>query len=265
MAFDLDPSLATRWNRDSVVRSNLFNSLSVFLPAGEQFFVQTVRQNQARSAPAGATAEGELTAFVMQESAHKKQHEIYNRRLETRCPSARGCGRYMEASWPIKRALMTGMSALAVTVVIEHMTTTIARIVLDRPGVLGGDTEYAMLWRWHALEELEHKEVAFDFYRSLRGSGAFLKLVMAIVSIVFLLEYGWVYVRLMADERQLFRGSNWSELLKVCRSTSCRRMVAEYLRFFGTRFSPSALDDSALVAAWRADSELSAHLVRART
>src|SRR3546814_19662958 len=50
---------------------------------------------------------------------------------------------------------------LAATCALEHFTATLAHDALANPTHLGGAAEEArQLWRWHAIEEIEHKAVA---------------------------------------------------------------------------------------------------------
>src|SRR3546814_16965350 len=52
---------------------------------------------------------------------------------------------------------------LAATCALEHFTATLANAILADPAHLAGaDAEAQRMWRWHAIEEIEHKAVAYD-------------------------------------------------------------------------------------------------------
>ena len=54
---------------------------------------------------------------------------------------------------------------LASTMALEHYTAMIAHQLLADPAHLAdADPQVAALWRWHAIEEIEHKGVAYDTY-----------------------------------------------------------------------------------------------------
>ena len=52
---------------------------------------------------------------------------------------------------------------LGVTMALEHYTAMMAHEFLANPRHFGGaEAESGALWRWHAIEEIEHKGVAYD-------------------------------------------------------------------------------------------------------
>ena len=52
---------------------------------------------------------------------------------------------------------------LAATMILEHFTAIMAQQFIANPQHFdNADPETAELWRWHALEEIEHKGVAYD-------------------------------------------------------------------------------------------------------
>ena len=61
---------------------------------------------------------------------------------------------------------------LAATAALEHFTATLAELLLtdaETRGLFGHD-EVRNVFLWHALEESEHKAVAFDVYKLVGGS-----------------------------------------------------------------------------------------------
>src|SRR3546814_5030261 len=52
---------------------------------------------------------------------------------------------------------------LAATCALEHFTALLANAILaDSAHLAGADLEAQRMWRWHAVEEIEHKAVAYD-------------------------------------------------------------------------------------------------------
>lgn len=64
---------------------------------------------------------------------------------------------------------LPAISQLSATIALEHFTAIMADRLLRKPEMIAStDPRMSALWRWHALEETEHKAVAFDVYRSVR-------------------------------------------------------------------------------------------------
>ena len=63
------------------------------------------------------------------------------------------------------------------------------------------DPSVRSLWLWHALEESEHKAVAFDVYKATGGGYLRRVAIMIAATIIFFIAHGIVHARLMADPR----------------------------------------------------------------
>ena len=76
----------------------------------------------------------------------------------------------IEKRLKIAKKLFSPLTQLAVTACLEHFTAGLASILLEtkagRDALQRMGEPYRSLWTWHALEELEHKSVAFDVCRS---------------------------------------------------------------------------------------------------
>jgi len=57
---------------------------------------------------------------------------------------------------------------LSVTIALEHFTAMMADRFLEDPEIFAGaPDDMVRLWQWHAMEETEHKGVAFDVFREI--------------------------------------------------------------------------------------------------
>ena len=222
--FDLQSQVAGRWNNGSAVRSQLFNTLSVFLPAGEAFFVDTVRGfAQPASRPNRGELQRDVALFLKQESAHRRWHERYNAVVSSAYPTFLAPIRYMNGHWRLVGRITSRRARLAITVAIEHLTTVLSRRILSDASLLeGAEPEFSSLWRWHALEELEHKSVAYDLYVSTYGSARGLKYYMRIVVVLFVVQFAGILLRVLKQERLLLCPATWRELAAGLRSDAAR-------------------------------------------
>ena len=75
---------------------------------------------------------------------------------------------------------------LAITCAFEHFTALLGGYILRHPEVLSTLDEDAMkLWVWHAIEEIEHRAVAFDVYQEIYGDHKLRTLIMRSVTTGF--------------------------------------------------------------------------------
>lgn len=154
---------ARRWwlNGDPVATA-FYNALSIVFPKGEGFLIASVRPFRADAPP---RLRADIDGFIHQEATHTREHAAFNSFVAA-------CGydvAPIEAGVDRAIARAHGRSALAnlcSTMAIEHFTAMLGHELLRNPRHLaGGDPHPASLWRWHAIEEVEHKAVAFDTWR----------------------------------------------------------------------------------------------------
>jgi predicted metal-dependent hydrolase len=149
------------WHSGDPGRTAFFNALSSTFPVGEKFFMTAVRHYREGTPQ---PLRGQIDDFLYQESMHTREHVVFNRQAEDAgfdIATAEDRARRTIA-WAKRRS---PIQQLAATCALEHFTATLAHDALANPEHLGGAAEEAQqLWRWHAIEEIEHKAVAFDTY-----------------------------------------------------------------------------------------------------
>ena len=147
------------WLGGDPVGTALYNALSSTFPKGEAFFVESVRAFRD-GAPARLAAE--IKAFTTQEVMHSREHVQFNRRAEEAGYDLTTLEQRVEDRLAITRDRPPIVN-LAATMALEHFTAILAHELLSDPRHLdGADPETAALWRWHSIEEIEHKAVAYD-------------------------------------------------------------------------------------------------------
>jgi uncharacterized protein len=135
--------------------------MSVTFPRGEAFFIDSVRFFRD-TVPADQRAQ--IDAFIKQEAAHSREHDYFNRQVheagyEIASIEAELAGRLA------KTTSNPPIVNLATTVALEHFTAIIARACLESDRHFkGASADAARLWKWHAIEEIEHKAVAYDTF-----------------------------------------------------------------------------------------------------
>ncbi|MGB5257026.1 MAG: metal-dependent hydrolase [Woeseiaceae bacterium] len=182
--FELRESLARDWHGGREFETAFFNALSFSFPSGEKFFVDSVKHFLPRIDD--AKLKNDAAVFVQQEYIHRREHQRYNAALA----EARGLDLEKIEALFIREIARANQEPpivrLALTVVLEHITAIFAAGSLRNPRWMdGADPVMADLWNWHAVEETEHKSVAYDVFLAIGGERKLLRQVMRIVRLRF--------------------------------------------------------------------------------
>lgn len=161
LRFGRDEKRGRWWLGGDPVASAWHNSLSLTFPMGEAFFIDSVRPFRDKVPPRLAA---QIDAFVRQEANHTREHVAFNRQVEK-------AGYDVSAMYDWIRARMAEtrdkppVAQLCITAALEHFTAIFAHQMLKHPRAFQGASEEARrMWLWHAIEEVEHKAVAYDTY-----------------------------------------------------------------------------------------------------
>jgi predicted metal-dependent hydrolase len=184
--------------------TTFFDTLSVFFPDGERFFVDAVKAHKDR-APEG-TLRADVVRFCGQEGVHAREHIRYNEMLDAQgYPATRLQGRVGLLLDVVRRAASPRLQ-LAATCALEHFTAVMATFVLEDPRILAeAHPEMQALWRWHSAEEYEHRAVAFDLYAAAGGTYSERAYAMALAAAIF-----WTFVVVHQFEMMRADGTQWS-------------------------------------------------------
>ncbi len=140
------------------------------------------------------------------------------------------------------------------TCALEHFTAMLAEQLLSDERVRDElHPTVRPLWLWHALEESEHKAVAFDVYRAVGGGYVRRVAIMLLTSVVFFAAQGIAHRRMMADRKIAWRP--WTWVRGITRMWIWPgyfiRLVPAYLQYFRPGFHPDDRDTRTLLATWR--------------
>ena len=242
-----DESIPRHWIDDSAVATHFFNGLNLVFPDGERFFIRAVQDHLDRITD--ESLRGRIRGFAGQEGWHAKQHERYFAILEAQgyriAPFLRRFRRFIRWS----NRLMPAALRLSVTAGAEHYTATLGANALENPLLERSHPTMRSLIHWHALEELEHKSVAFDVLRQTHPSHL-LRMVGFVVASVVL--FGWTYLgtRMLLHQDGVDRRATRAEIRRLRSVTKAQmeRAIAAGVREYRRRdFHPDQKDDSALV------------------
>ena len=252
------------WHGGRVEATAIYNALSTTFPAGEAFFVESVRKFREGVPPKLAD---EIKGFTTQEAIHSREHDAFNKRAEQSGYDLSRLEAQVEKRLAITRDKAPIVS-LAATMALEHFTAILAHQLLANPRHLAGaEQESADLWRWHAVEEIEHKGVAYDTWLNATRDWPRSKRwkvkakVMLYVTRNFLVDRTAGALDLMRQDG-VAGVEAWTKLLWYLwvRPGMFRKIGGAWLSFFLPGFHPWKVDDRRLLGAYEsgASQQLSA-------
>ncbi len=255
---DIAESLSHDWFDNHAFKTAWFNAMSITFPAGEKFFIDSVRHYADRIEDPKLAQE--IRHFCGQEGFHRREHERYNEAL---C-SARGYDlNYLEGRIVsnIKRAksFLSPLQQLATTAALEHITAIMAESSLREDNPMRDNVDPAMkqLWDWHAAEEMEHKAVAFDVYRAMGGTEKMRKSALRRSTFFLMLDTLGGVIHMLRRDGKLWNLSLWSQGWKFLffKDGILRRIWPAYKEYYRDGFHPWQRDTQPLLQQWQAQQD----------
>lgn len=240
------------WLGGDPVATAWYNCLSGTFPRGEAYFIDSVKAHREGVPPRLAE---EIRRFVVQEVNHTREHLAFNRIATDAGYDMAHIDRRVEEMLQ-SHADRPVILNLAATMALEHYTAMMAHEMLANPAhFAGADPEVANMWRWHAIEEIEHKGVAYDTWLHATRNWSRWKrwkvksLLMLLVTKRFLFRrFGDTLYFLEQDGITGFR-AKWRLLTFLAvRPGMLRRIFPAWAAYFLPGFHPWNADDRALIA-----------------
>lgn len=233
MAFDFAPEMERVFIRDDPAGSYLFLGAWMMLPYLEPFLIRSM--GQALPHIADPLLREEVRAFCAQEGEHHRQHARANDVI-------RGLRPGFAALRPLEAALDTEYRRfsktrplrfnLAFSEGFEALTCATARTQLELGAFDLVKSPLADLAKWHVMEELEHRSVAFDVYR-VAGAGHAYRIAVGAYA-------QWHFARWALRFARLMRASDPQMMTAYDRAT-CRAARNAFNRRFAMRLLPRIL------------------------
>lgn len=169
--FGFTPDMDRVFIKDDPETSFMFLGAWMMLPYLEPYLIRTMRD--ALPHIRDAKLKEELKRFCAQEGEHFRQHAKANDLIRALHPS-------YEALRPLEKELDDEFKRftkekplkfnLAYAEGFESMTSAASKAQLELGFYDRTDSPLADLGKWHIMEELEHRSVAFDVYEHIVGS-----------------------------------------------------------------------------------------------
>ena len=242
------------WHGGRIEATAIYNALSTTFPAGEAFFVESVRS--FREGTPTKLAE-EIKGFTTQEAIHSREHDAFNKRATRSGYDLTSLEQRVEWRLSITKSKAPIVS-LAATMALEHFTAILAHQLLADPRHLeGAEPETGDLWRWHAVEEIEHKGVAYDTWLHATRHWTRWKRWKVKAKVMLYVTRNFIVDR-TAGALELMRQDGvsglaaWGKLLTYLwvRPGMFRKIAGAWLKFFMPGFHPWNEDDRRLLGAY---------------
>ncbi len=247
MDFVFDDAIPKYWYDGDPFKTLLLSALSCSFPEGERFFIQSVRQYQDKIA--SPELQQRVRGFIGQEAHHGREHDGFNAMMNRKGLPMAKIESFVREGLAYQKKILSPERQLAKTCALEHFTAMLAEVMLKHPELLDGvDERLRPLWLWHAVEESEHKAVAFDVYQEAVGDYGVRIREMMLTTILFSFFTGLHTVQLY---RAAGETRNWRSYVRGVdflfgRQGVLRRTLPMYLAYYRRDFHPDDYDSQEL-------------------
>ena len=248
------------WHGGDPFATAFYNALSATFPKGEAFFVESVRQFR-EGAPAKLAEE--IKGFTTQEAIHSREHAAFNRAAVDGGYDLTPLDARIEARLAFVKS-KPPIAWLASTMSLEHFTAIFAHELLKDPRHLApAEPEAAAMWRWHAIEEIEHKGVAYDTWLHATRHWTRSKRWKVKAKVMLNATYNFVVHRTLGAIELLRQDGitgpkAWLGLIWFmwARPGMMRKVFSAWASFFLPGFHPWNQDDRYLIERYEAEAAL---------
>lgn len=243
MDFHFDPDIPQYWFANDQFKTILLTALSCTFPEGERFFVRSVRHYQKMLKD--PMLKEQVKGFIGQEAHHGNEHDEFNAFMEAKGIPTGKVDAFVKKGLAVQERWLSPQRKLAKTCALEHFTAMLAETILEHPDFLEGmDERMLPLWLWHAVEESEHKSVAYDVFQEQVDSYWVRTSEMALTTVEFISFTALHYYQLRremtdkTDWRSVAKGFNWL----LGNPGWLRQLGGAYLSYYKRDFHPSQKD-----------------------
>lgn len=184
--FGLEGDIPRFWYEGDPFKTRFFDALSTLFPVGERFFISCVRDY--RDQVTDPKMLQDIKDFTRQEAQHSMVHTRYNDRLQAQGVRVdRILANQERRLFGFMRKRAPKKFTLAMTAAAEHITAIMAHCFVERKDLFAqADERIRAIYVWHAMEEMEHKAVAFDVMEQIAHVGYGTRIrAMLLVSFMF--------------------------------------------------------------------------------
>ena len=232
------------WFAGDPFLTRMFDALSLTFPDGERYFIQSVRL--FRDQIQDPDLKQRVADFIRQEAQHGIAHDKMNQVMKDQGMPVDQFIQRLNKVFKFELKYRSPQYNIAMTAAAEHLTALMAETFYGEKETLQ-DAQHPYvraLFAWHAIEEMEHRDVAFDVMQQV-GNVPEVTRKMALVLTTGLM-FGFTLYR--ANVMLKCDGFNRTQRLKMNvrglqwlfgKQGKLRKMQSQYRDWFKPDFHPS--------------------------
>jgi predicted metal-dependent hydrolase len=222
---------------DDPFLSRMLVGLSLLMPYLEPYLVRTMHAAKAHVKDAALARD--MALFSEQEGQHFRQHKRFNEVIRPPQHEAALCAleQAVDADYRLFTAERSLRFNLAYAEGFEAMTTAVALFSVEQRVDEAMIEPAGSLFRWHALEELEHRNVAFDAYHHLYGGYGY-RLAVGLFAQLHMARFITRAARVLAIDQPAASGPssrNWNGL-------AVRYLIPRVLATYAPWYTPRRIE-----------------------
>ncbi|WP_028007001.1 metal-dependent hydrolase [Solimonas flava] len=247
------------WFGGDPFRTRFFDAMSLLFPEGEKFFIACVRDY--RDSIADPELRAAVKDFMYQEGQHGVVHTSFNNHLKSQGIAVdEVLTRQRQIMFDVFRRRLPKVYTLGQTAAAEHMTALMAHGFFSTGMFDDADPRVRAMYAWHAVEEIEHKAVAFDVFQKVAHGGYFTRVLsMLQVSLTFPLHVFAIMRHMFEVDGVRDRFRVWTKGLWWLYGPGglYPRLMRHYLAYFKPGFHPWQQGELDTYRLWRESYERS--------
>ncbi len=174
--------LSGAWCNANEVTSSIMEAVSFVTPVMEKFFIRTVSEGLSPQTP--QALKDRCMTFIHEEADHSRVHRKFNASLTGYLGGTPPGLSLLDTLLDGTRKHLSLSSRLLLAAALEHYTAVLSKAYLARADRMDIRSGFAReLFVRHAREEIAHRSVVFDLWRS-RSGGDRLKRSLTILAIL---------------------------------------------------------------------------------
>ena len=154
------------WFGGDPFRTRMFDALSLTFPDGERYFIQSVRL--FRDQVQDPELKQRVADFIKQEAQHGMAHDKMNQVMKEQGMPVDQFIAMLNRLFKFELSHRSPQYNIAMTAAADHLTALMADTFYSQKETLEDAHPYVRaLFAWHAIEEMEHRDVAFDVMKKV--------------------------------------------------------------------------------------------------